>query len=48
MTRNENKSKAPSKFETKLTKFQRFVIGLCRNNKYSLSQIGKADETAVF
>jgi hypothetical protein len=38
----------PSVFGTKLVEFQRFVIGLRRRNKYSLSQIGNADETAVF
>jgi hypothetical protein len=35
-------------FETKLTEFQHFVIGLRQRNKYSLSQICNADETAVF
>jgi hypothetical protein len=35
-------------FGTKLTEFQHFVIGLHRRNKYSLSQISKAEETAVF
>jgi hypothetical protein len=36
-----------SEFETKLTEFQHFVIGLHRRNKF-LSQISNADETAVF
>jgi hypothetical protein len=40
--------KLPSEFETKLIKFQHFVIGVCRRSKYSLSKIGSADETAVF
>jgi hypothetical protein len=40
--------KLPSEFETKVTEFQRFVIGLRRRNKWSLSQIGNADETAIF
>jgi hypothetical protein len=38
----------PPQFETKLIKFQNFVIGLRRRNEYSLSQIDNADETAVF
>jgi hypothetical protein len=40
--------KLPSEFEANLIKFQHFVIGLSRRNKYPLSQIGQADETAVF
>jgi hypothetical protein len=40
--------KLPSEFETKLTEFQCFVIGLQQRNNYSLSQIGNADKTAVF
>jgi hypothetical protein len=40
--------KLPSEFETKLTEFQRFIIGLHRRNNYSLSQIGNADETVGF
>jgi hypothetical protein len=35
-------------FETKLIILQCFVIGLHRRNKYSLSQIGNGDKTAVF
>jgi hypothetical protein len=38
----------PSEFETEVIEFQHFVIGLCQRSKYSLSQIGTADETAVF
>jgi hypothetical protein len=44
---DENYSKT-SEFETKLIEFWCFVIGLQRRNKHSLSQIGNADETAVF
>jgi hypothetical protein len=39
--------KLPLEIETKLIEFQHFVIGLHRRNKYSLSQISNADETAV-
>jgi hypothetical protein len=39
--------KLNSEFETKLTEFQSFVIELRQRNKYSLSQMGNADETAV-
>jgi hypothetical protein len=38
----------PLEFETKLIEFQCFVTGQRRRNKYSLSQIGNVDETAVF
>jgi hypothetical protein len=40
--------KLPSEFETKLIEFQRFIIGLRRRYKYSLSRIDNADETAVY
>jgi hypothetical protein len=40
--------KLPLEFETKLIEFQRFVIGLCWRNNYSLSQNSNADKTAVF
>jgi hypothetical protein len=35
--RRKINQKLPLEFETKLVEFQRFVIGLCQRNKYSLS-----------
>jgi hypothetical protein len=35
-------------FKTKLIEFWHFVTGLCQRNKYSLNQIGNANETAIF
>jgi hypothetical protein len=46
--RKKISQKLPSEFETELVEIQRFVIGLRRRNKYSISQIDSADETAVF
>jgi hypothetical protein len=40
--------KLPSEIETELIEFQHLVTGLCQRNKYSLSQIISAAETAVF
>jgi hypothetical protein len=46
--RTKISQKLPMEFETKLIEFQCFVIGLHQRNKYSLSQTGNADKTAVF
>jgi hypothetical protein len=46
--RTKISQKLPSVFETKVIEFRRFVNGLLRRNKCSLSQIGSANETAVF
>jgi hypothetical protein len=46
--RTKINQKFPSDFETRLIEHQCFVIGLHQRNNYSLSQIGNADETAIF
>jgi hypothetical protein len=40
--------KLPSEFEIKPIEFHSFVTGLCQRNKYSLSQIGNADNCSSF
>jgi hypothetical protein len=43
--RDKNYLKLSSDFKKKMTEFACFVIVLYQRNKYSLSQIGNADET---
>lgn len=40
--------KLPGDFDDKLIAFQKYVLGLRRENDYGLGQIGNADETPVF